>query len=153
MSRIIPSIAFFLALMRKLPKKRSTCTQCREGSSWRKLQNEETSEREDSRRRLQEEAPGKCSKRRLQENWASWKAVRREDRCSGRRILWENVPGRRSYRRMGSRRIVEVCSERGWKLKDEEKASGVGGRAGSRARKKTLHDKEEEAPREERGGG
>ena len=38
--------------------------------------------------------------------------------------------------------------ENGWSMlragpkpKDKEKASGVGGRAGSRARKKTLHDK------------
>ena len=49
--------------------------------------------------------------------------------------------------------MVGVCSKRGWKLKDEEEASSVGGRAGSRVRKKMLHDKEEEAPREERRGG
>ena len=49
--------------------------------------------------------------------------------------------------------MVGVCSERGWHLKDEEKALGVEGRAGSRARKKTLRDKEGEAPREERGEG
>ena len=45
--------------------------------------------------------------------------------------------------------MVGVCSKRGWKLKDEEEASSVGGRAGSRVRKETLHDKEEEAEEED----
>ena len=49
--------------------------------------------------------------------------------------------------------MVGGCSKRGWKLKDEKPFSGVGRRAGSRVRKKTLFDKEEQAPREERGGG
>ena len=53
----------------------------------------------------------------------------------------------------GSRRMVGGCSKRGLKLKDEEEDPGVGGRAGSRVRKKTLHDKEEVAPEGERGGG
>ena len=147
MSRKIPSIAFFLAFEEKAAEKGVH-------SMERRLQLEEAPERGNIRkRRLQEAAPGG----RHQENAPRGdfkgmglleKAVRREGRCSGKRILWDIVPERRSYRRM-----VGVYSERGWKLKDEEKSSSVGGRAGSRARKKTLHDKEEEALREERGGG
>ena len=49
--------------------------------------------------------------------------------------------------------MVGGCSKRGWKHKDEEEAPGRGGKACSRVGKKTIHDKEEEAPKEEQGGG
>ena len=49
--------------------------------------------------------------------------------------------------------MVGGCSNWGWKLKNEGGAPGRGGKAGSRLRKRTIHDKEEEAPKEKRVGG